>query len=286
MVTPFTPALEVDYDRAAELAVKLVEQGNDGLVVFGTTGESPTLSFEEKINLLKTVRRAVGPDVPVIAGTGSNNTAASVKLSQAAAEAGASGFLLVAPYYNKPSQEGLYKHFKTIAEATNLPVILYNIPGRSNIEIKPDTLVRLSEIPQVIAVKEAIPTIDPISELRYLLHRADSHLDIYSGDDSNTLAQLAVGGYGVISVAGHLVAKELKKMIESFIAGEVEAAESIHRRLFPLFKVLFITTNPVPVKAALKLLGFPVGSVRLPLVAATAEQEAEIEAVLQQLNLI
>ncbi|MBI3927425.1 MAG: 4-hydroxy-tetrahydrodipicolinate synthase [Armatimonadetes bacterium] len=298
MVTPFTPRLEVDYDRAGELARKLVAEGNDGLVVCGTTGESPTLGTDEKIRLFRAVRAAVGDEVPMLAGTGSNNTRASVELSRAAAEAGASGLLLVAPYYNKPSQEGLYQHFKTVAESTDLPVMLYNIPGRTGVEISPETLARLAEIPQIVAVKESLPSIDPVSDLLARLRGAKvpaatvgaemprQPMRVYSGDDSNTLPQLAVGGHGVVSVAGHLAAGEMREMILHYLAGRVKQAQEIHLRLFPLFRGLFITSNPVPVKAALRMVGFPVGSVRAPLVEATAAEEKQIEAMLKAVGLL
>ncbi len=275
MVTPFTPSLEVDYDRAVELARKLIAEGNDGLIVAGTTGESPTLSKAEKLELFKRVKQAVGKDVPIVAGTGSYATQASIELSQAAAETGVDGLLLVAPYYNKPPQEGMFLHFQAIARATRLPIMLYNIPGRTGIELLPETLARLGEIPSIQAVKQSLPSLDPINELAI---RSD--LAQYSGDDGNTLPILALGGVGVVSVAGHVAAGPIKRQIEAFLAGQVGEAARLQRQLYPLFTGLFKTSNPILVKAALKKLGFPVGGLRPPLIEATPEQEQALDKVL------
>ncbi|MEW6283349.1 MAG: 4-hydroxy-tetrahydrodipicolinate synthase [Candidatus Eremiobacterota bacterium] len=284
MVTPFGADLEVDYDRAAELARKLVSDGNDCLVVAGTTGESPTLTREEKLTLFSTVKQAVGKNVQVIAGTGSNSTKATVELSQAAERAGADGLLLVAPYYNKPPQEGLYRHFKSVAEACSLPIMLYNIPGRTGIEISPEVLARLAELPTVVAVKQSLPGLEPISDL--LVRLQGRELAVYSGDDASTLPILALGGVGVVSVAGHIAARPMKEMIEHFFQGRVREAQQVHQRLYPIFTGLFRATNPILVKAALKRLGFPVGGVRLPLVDASPEQEARLTEALAESDLL
>ena len=281
MVTPFDAGGAVDYAKAAQLARRLIEAGNDGLVVAGTTGESPTLSDEEKIRLFRTVKDAVGDRAKVIAGTGTYDTAHSIHLSQEAARAGCDGLLLVNPYYNRPSQDGLYAHFRAIAESTPLPVMLYNIPGRTAVNCTPDTIARLAEIPNIVAVKEAAGSLDQVSEIRI---KTPERFAIYSGDDSLTLPKLAVGAVGVVSVAGHLVAGEIQQMIRAYFAGQVADALRLHRRLFPLFKVLFITTNPVPVKAALRLLGFDCGRPRLPLVDVTPKEEEQIRGVLRSLD--
>ncbi len=296
MVTPFDQDGQVDYSQAARLAERLVEQGNDSLVVCGTTGESPTLSGEEKLKLFETVKKAVGPSVPVIAGTGSNSTAGSIEFSQKAQEAGADALLLVAPYYNKPSQEGLYQHFLAILEAVEIPAMLYNIPGRCGVEILPDTLVRLAEHPRAVAVKQSLPSIDPVSELASRLRhvkvpagakgKQDSAMTTYSGDDSSLMPHLSVGGYGVVSVAGHVAGPQMREMIEAFHAGQVHQAVALHQRLFPLFKGLFITSNPAPVKAALKLLGFDAGGVRLPLVECNRDEVKKVQSVLQEVGLL
>jgi len=282
MVTPMDRTLAVDYDRAAALAKRLVDAGSDGLVVCGTTGEAPTLTDDEKIRLFRTVREAVGPRAKIIAGTGTYDTAHSIHLTREAERAGCDGVLLVNPYYNKPSQEGLYRHFKAVAESTSLPVMLYNIQGRTSVNCEPATIARLAEVPNIAAVKEASGSLDQMSQIRKLT-RPEFHL--YSGDDSLTLPLLAVGGTGVVSVASHLAGREIKAMIQAYQAGDVRQAQTLHFRLWPLFKVLFITTNPVPVKAALALSGFDVGGLRLPLVEATAKEREAIGVVLKELAL-
>jgi 4-hydroxy-tetrahydrodipicolinate synthase len=283
MVTPMDRQLAVDYDRAAALAKRLVDSGSDGLVVCGTTGESPTLTDEEKVRLFRTVREAVGSRAKVIAGTGTYDTAHSIHLTREAERAGCDGVLLVNPYYNKPSQEGLYRHFKAVAESTQLPVMLYNIQGRTSVNCEPATIARLAEVRNIVAVKEASGSLDQMSQIRKL---TPPEFHLYSGDDSLTLPLLAVGGTGIVSVAGHLAGREIKAMIQAFQAGDVRRALELHLRLWPLFKVLFITTNPTPVKAALALAGFDVGGLRLPLVEATAKEREQIAAVLKDLALL
>ncbi len=283
MVTPMDRNLAVDYARAAALARRLIENGSEGLVVCGTTGESPTLTDEEKVRLFYTVREAVGPKAAVIAGTGTYDTAHSIHLTREAERAGCDGVLLVNPYYNKPSQEGLYQHFKAIAESTRLPVMLYNIQGRTSVNCEPATVTRLAKVPNIVAIKEASGSLEQMSQIRKL---TPPEFQMYSGDDSLTLPLLAVGGAGVVSVASHLAGREIRQMIDAFFAGDVRRATEIHLRFWPLFKVLFITTNPVPVKAALALAGFDVGSLRLPLVEATPKERDQIAAVLKELALI
>jgi 4-hydroxy-tetrahydrodipicolinate synthase len=283
MVTPFDADGRVDYARAAVLTGRLIASGNDGLVVAGTTGESPTLSDDEKVRLFGAVKEAAGDRAKVIAGTGTYDTAHSIHLSKEAHRVGADGLLLVNPYYNRPSQDGLYAHFRAVAESTPLPVMLYNIPGRTGVNCMPETMARLAETPNIVAVKEAAGSLDQVSEIRV---RTPDRFSIYSGDDSLTLPKLAVGATGVVSVAGNLAGAEIQAMIHAFLAGRVEEALRLHRRLWPLFKVLFITTNPVPVKAALRLAGFDCGRVRLPLVDATPKEEEQIQVVLRALGLM
>jgi 4-hydroxy-tetrahydrodipicolinate synthase len=286
MVTPFTDDGEVDYAGAQNLAVQLIGDGNDGLVICGTTGEAPTLTGEEKVGLWTSVKEAVGPSVPVIAGTGSYCTRSTIALSNRAQEAGVDGLLLVAPYYNKPSGQGLLEHFKAIHDATDLPIMLYNIPGRTGVEIPVPVLEELAAMPRIVAVKQSLP-IDPVSRLLARLgSKGQTSFDTYSGDDSQTLPQLAVGGVGVVSVAGHVAAKPIKEMIAAYGDGKVTEAAALHQRLFPLFEVLFITSNPVPVKVALRLMGRPAGPVRLPLWAATPEQEAQVASVMREIGLL
>jgi 4-hydroxy-tetrahydrodipicolinate synthase len=279
MATPFGAEGSVDFDRAASLAKRLVDTGSESLVVAGTTGESPTLADEEKVRLFRVVKEAIGGRAAVLAGTGTYDTAHSVHLSREAKRAGADGLLLVVPYYNRPSQEGLYRHFRTIAESVELPVMMYNIPGRTGTNMLPEVIARLAEVPNVVAVKEAAGSLDQVSDIR---RRAPEEFLIYSGDDSLTLPFLSVGAAGVVSVASHLVGREIGEMIEAYNAGRVADARRIHLRLLPLFKVLFIAPNPVPLKAAMKMSGFAIGEPRLPLVPATESERAQIAAVLRE----
>jgi len=283
MVTPFNENLEVNYDAAQALAELLVQTGSSGLVVSGTTGESPTLTHEEKITLFRKVKEAVGNRAAVLAGTSTYDAAESVRLSQEAERAGVDGLLLVAPYYNRPSQEGLYQHFKTIAHAVDLPVMIYNIPGRTGVNVEPSTLLRLAEITNVVAVKEASGNLNQMSEI--CAGAPDGFL-VYSGDDSLTLPLLAVGGVGVVSVASHVVGRDIRRMCEAFFAGKVQEATKLHHRMLPLFKALFCTTNPVPVKAALNMLGANVGGVRLPLVEANDREREIIRKALRDYGLL
>ena len=283
MVTPFKDDLSVDYEGAQKLAVHLCEAGNDGLVVAGTTGESPTLSKQEKISLFSAIKEAVGNKAQIIAGTGSNSTADSIYLTQEASKIGVDGIMAVVPYYNKPNQEGLYQHFKAIAMETPLPVMLYNVPGRTGTNLLPETVARLSAIENIVALKEAAGNLDQVSTLKTLL---PEDFLIFSGDDSLTLPMLAVGAYGVVSVAGHLVGNEIKRMITSYINGDVHQSRMIHQQLIPLFKAIFVTTNPIPVKKALSLLGLPSGGLRLPLVEATTRETEIIKETLTKLNLL
>ncbi len=283
MVTPFKKDLTIDFDQVKKLARHLVQSGSDGLVVSGTTGESPTLTKEEKVELFRVVVEEVGGDAVVIAGTGSNDTAASIELTQIAEKVGADGVLLVAPYYNKPSQEGLYQHFKTIAQSTNLPVMLYNIPGRTAINVLPQTVVRLSAIDNIVAIKEASGSLDQVSELRRSL---PDHFAIYSGDDSLTLPILSLGGRGVISVASHIIGQRIQEMVNAYTSGNITMATKIHCSLFPIFKGMFITTNPVPVKTALNMLGWQVGAPRLPLVDASPDEKDVIKKLLFDAKLL
>lgn len=283
MVTPFNKDLSINYSQARKLARHLVQSGSDGLVVVGTTGESPTLTKDEKVELFRAVVEEVGGDAVVIAGTGDYSTSETVALTRAAQKVGADGVMLVSPYYNKPSQEGLYQHFKAVAESTDLPIILYNIPGRTSVNLLPQTVARLSQVKNIVAIKEASGSMDQVSELRRVL--PDSFA-IYSGDDSLTLPILALGGKGVISVLSHLAGERIKEMINAYTSGNTTLATDIHLELFPLFKGMFITTNPVPIKAALNLLGWDAGKPRLPLVEATAAEKESIKKLLEDLKIL
>ncbi|MEW6183918.1 MAG: 4-hydroxy-tetrahydrodipicolinate synthase [Bacillota bacterium] len=284
MVTPFDRDGAVNFDQAKKLARYLVENGSDGVVVAGTTGESPTLSKDEKVALFGAVVEEIGGKAAVVAGTGSYATADSIALTKAAEKAGADGVMLVAPYYNKPSQEGLYRHFRAVAESTGLPVMVYNIPGRTAVNVLPATVARLAnDVPNIKAIKEASGNLDQVTELRRIL---PDEFAIYSGDDALTLPILAVGGKGIVSVVAHLAGNRLKEMINAYAGGNVTLAAKIHRELFPLIKGMFITTNPVPVKAALGLLGINVGVPRLPLVEATAEEKEKLTKLLRESGLL
>jgi len=262
MVTPFDNRGMVDYEQAKKLALALLDSGSEGLVVVGTTGESPTLIREEELRLFAEVKSAVGERGSVIAGTGSNSTAEALEATKGAERIGVDACLLVVPYYNKPTQEGLYQHFKTIAQGTNLPCILYNVPSRTVTSLSAETVIKLSHINNIIGIKEASGNLGGISKI--IAETGDEFL-VWSGNDSDTLPILALGGYGVISVASHLVGNQIREMIDSFTSGKMDKAASIHRRLLPLVNALFIVSNPIPIKYALNYIGFNVGKPRLPL---------------------
>jgi len=284
MVTPFAADGKVDYAVAEKLASWLVGNGSDSLVLCGTTGESPTLSWNEEHELFQVVQKAVAGKAKVIAGTGSNSTSEAIAATEKAAKLGLDGSLQVVPYYNKPPQEGLYQHFRAIADSCpSLPMMLYNIPGRTGTNMQPETIARLAEIDNIVAIKEASGNLDWVSQIRCL---TPPEFEIYSGDDSLTLPIIAVGGKGVVSVAAHLVGNQLQEMIQALGAGQTQKATQIHLQLFPLFKALFTTTNPIPVKAALRLQGWEVGSTRLPLAEPPEHVNQTIKNVLTELNLL
>jgi 4-hydroxy-tetrahydrodipicolinate synthase len=285
MVTPFAEDLSVDLDAAAALASHLVESGNDGIVVTGTTGESPTLSLSERADLYRVVKQTVGGRAVVIAGTGTNDTAHSIEYSRAAEKAGVDGLLLVTPYYNNPPQEALYRHFKAIAEATALPAMLYNVPSRTVRNIEAATTLRLArDVENITSVKEASGNLGQISTI---LAGAPEGFAVYSGDDMATLPMLAMGAVGVVSVAAHVVGPQMRAMITEFLAGEVARAAEWHQRLTPVFHALFCTTNPIPLKAALDHLGLPGGGrLRPPLIEATEAERRQVVEALAALGVI
>lgn len=270
MVTPFKGDGTIDFEATTALVNHLIENGSDSLVVCGTTGESPTLTTEEKVQLFTHVVSVVDGRVPVIAGTGSNNTMASIELTKKAEQLGVDGIMLVVPYYNKPSQEGMYQHFKAISESTALPIMLYNIPGRSAVNMNVDTIVRLSKINNIVAVKEASGDLLAMTEI---IAKTDEDFHLYSGDDGITLPVLAIGGKGVISVAAHIVGNEMQEMIAAFKEGELEKAQYYHQQLLPVIKALFLAPNPTAVKGALQLQGHAVGGLRLPLVPLSEKEK-------------
>jgi 4-hydroxy-tetrahydrodipicolinate synthase len=282
MVTPFAPDGQVDLDLAARLADHLVRHGSEGLVICGTTGESPTLSWEEQHQLFAAVKDAVAGRAQLIAGSGSNCTAEAVEATREAAALGADGALVVVPYYNKPPQQGLEAHFRAIANAApELPLMLYNIPGRTGTSLQPETVLRLLDLPNVLSFKAASGTTEEVSALRSL---CGDRLAIYSGDDALTLPMLAVGAVGVVSVASHLAGPQISAMIQAFLQGDWATALDLHEQVLPLSKALFCTTNPIPVKAALELCGWPVGAPRLPLLAADAAVKQRLSETLAALR--
>jgi 4-hydroxy-tetrahydrodipicolinate synthase len=278
MVTPFNKEGEVDYEQARKLALALLDSGSDGLVVVGTTGESPTLVRKEEIRLFTEVKSAVGERGSVIAGTGSNSTAEALSATKEAERVGVDACLLVVPYYNKPTQDGLYQHFKTIAQKTSLPCILYNVPSRTVVGLSADTVIKLSKIDNIVGLKEASGNLEQVSKV---IAGAEEGFLVWSGNDSDTLPILTLGGYGVVSVASHLVGGQIRAMIDNFTSGKIEAAAGIHRCLLPLVDALFIVSNPIPVKYALNYAGFPVGKPRLPLTEPDEKSAAIIRKTLK-----
>jgi len=277
MITPFTSSGEVDYEQTWRLARFLVDHGSDGLVVTGTTGESPTLSSEEKVAIYRTVVEAVGEKAQVIAGAGTYDTAESVELTRRAAEVGCHGVMAVTPYYSRPPQQGLIEHFTAVAEASDLPVLLYNIPSRTGRRIELDTLARLAEHPQIVAVKDAVGELTFTTKTRLATGEGFA---IYSGDDINTLPMMAVGAVGIVSVAAHLAGKQIKAMVEAALRGDLATATRLHLALAPLAGALFLEPNPMPVKAAMNALWEPVGDPRLPLVPASDETIQKVKETL------
>jgi 4-hydroxy-tetrahydrodipicolinate synthase len=284
MVTPFTEEGQVDYGMAEKLTNHLILNGSDSLVVCGTTGESPTLSWEEEHDLFRAVQGAAAGRAKIIAGTGSNSTSEAIAATKKAAELGLDGSLQVVPYYNKPPQEGLYHHFRAIAEACpDLPLMLYNVPGRTGCNLAPETVIRLADIDNIVAIKEASGNVDQTAQIRCAV---DASFEIYSGDDSLTLPLMSVGAQGVVSVASHLVGKQMQTMIQAFLSGDNQGAIELHLKLFPLFKVLFCDTNPLPVKTALILQGWNLGSFRPPLYPLDPNRTKQLMQVLKDLSLL
>jgi 4-hydroxy-tetrahydrodipicolinate synthase len=278
MVTPFDEKGAVDYAQAKRLAVALLDSGSDGVVVAATTGEAPTLTWEEEMRLFTEVKSAIGDRGTIVAYTGSNSTAEAVEATRGAEKIGVDACLLVVPYYNKPTQDGIYQHFKTVAESTSLPIIMYNIPSRVVVNMTVDTIVRLSQIDNIIGVKEASGNMDHVAQT---LNNAREGFLIWSGNDNDTFSIMALGGYGVIGVVTHLVGQQVREILDNILKNDVRAAATIHRHLLPLVNSLFIVSNPAPVKYALNHLGFRVGKPRLPLVGPDEKAAATIRDTLK-----
>jgi 4-hydroxy-tetrahydrodipicolinate synthase len=281
MVTPFDSKGHIDFPKTTQLVNYLLANGTESLVVAGTTGESPTLSKEEKLALFEHVVKVVEKRVPVIAGTGNYNTYESTELTKKAEQLGVDAIMLVAPYYNKPSQEGLYQHFKAIAESTTLPVMVYNIPGRSAVNIDADTVIRLASIDNIVAVKEASGN---LSAMAKIIANTPEDFYLYSGDDGVTIPVLAIGGTGVVSVASHVIGNEMQEMVNTFLSGDLQKAAKLHQQLLPIMEGLFKAPSPVPVKTALQLKGLNVGSVRLPLIPLTEQERIQLFELLTEKN--
>jgi 4-hydroxy-tetrahydrodipicolinate synthase len=279
MVTPFKENDEVDYEQAKKLALALLSSGSDGVVVAATTGEAPTLTWEEEMRLFKELKSAVGDRGNVIAYTGSNSTKEAAENTEKAEKIGVDACLSVVPYYNKPNQEGIYQHFKTIAENTSLPIIMYNIPSRVVVEMSAETIVRLSQIKNIVGVKEASGKMDLVAQT---INNARKDFLIWSGNDNDTFPIMALGGYGVIGVTTHLVGKQYKKMIDLILSDKIQEAAAIHRKLVPLVNAMFSIPSPAPIKYTLNYLGFNVGKPRLPLVPPTEKEAEKIIAELKK----
>ena len=279
MISPFDEEGNVDYQQAKRLANALIDSGSDSLVVTGTTGEGPTLSDEEKIRLYGEVKEAIGDRGAVIAGTTDNNTAKSIELSIEAEAAGADAILMTVPAYNKPPQEGLYQHFKSIAANTHLPGVLYNVTSRTSLNMSHETTIKLSHIDNIVGIKEAGSDLDQIARI---IDGTEKDFLVWSGNDNETFYIMGMGGYGVVSVASHLVGNQIKQMMGLLLEGDVEGAAAEHRRLLPLFKILFVESNPIPVKYAVNSLGFNAGEPRLPLVLPQEKTVAELTKVISQ----
>ncbi|PIC79988.1 4-hydroxy-tetrahydrodipicolinate synthase [Sporosarcina sp. P18a] len=282
MVTPFDERGDIDYPATKTLINHLLANGTDALVVAGTTGESPTLTAQEKVDLFKFTVQTVAGRAPVIAGTGTNSTRESIDLTIQAEEAGVDGIMLVVPYYNKPCQEGLYQHFKTVAQTTTLPIMLYNIPGRSAVNMLPETIIRLANnVSNITSVKEASGDLEAVAAI--IEHTGDDFF-VYTGDDASTLPVLAIGGTGIVSVSAHIIGNEMAEMVRHFKTGNTKQAATIYRGLLPIMQAMFAAPNPSPTKAALNLMGVPVGGVRLPMMALPDEQVESLKDLLALRN--
>jgi 4-hydroxy-tetrahydrodipicolinate synthase len=278
MVTPFDRDGEVDFGQVRVLTGALLDSGSDGLVVAGTTGESPALTLKEKWRLFAEVKKAAGGRGTIIAGTGNYNTRESIELTQEAERIGVDAVLLVVPYYNKPTQEGMFRHFESIARSTSLPCILYNVPSRTSCNLAADTVIRLSQIPNIVGIKEASGDLEQSARI---IEHVREDFRVWSGNDQDTLPLLAIGAYGVVSVLSHIVGAQIQSMIDAWFDGRTANAAAIHRRLMPLVKAMFLVSNPIPVKFALNELGMQVGTPRLPL---TEPDESTASAIRAELS--
>lgn len=281
MITPFNENGDINYEMAAKLGKAIVDSGSDGLVIGGTTGEAPTISDEEKLKLFSIVKESIGSENALIAGTTNNDTKASIKLSKLAESENVDGLLLTVPSYNKPTQDGLYEHFKAISESVSIPCILYNVPSRTSLNMTDETTIKLSELDNIVGIKEASNDLDQITRI---INNTSDDFKVWSGNDNETLYIMSAGGYGIVSVAGHIVSSQIKKMIEYLLEGNIELAGKEHRRLLELFNVIFIVTNPIPIRYYVKKSGFDIGSPRLPMTEPDAETKFILDKSLEKYN--
>jgi len=284
MVTPFDEKGEIDEEGLRKNVEFQIKNGIHGLVPVGTTGECSTLSYDEHIRVIEVVVDAARGRVPVLAGTGSNSTWEAIMLTRRAKEVGADGALVVVPYYNKPTQAGLYAHFKRIAEEVDIPIVIYNIPSRTGVNMLPETVAKLAELENIVGIKEASGDMQQVKRIMELVRRED--FIVTSGNDSDTLEIMRMGGVGVISVASNIIPNEIVQLVEAARSGDWETAEKIHQKLLPLFRALFIETNPVPVKTAMRWLGMSAGGVRLPLVEMEPENQQKLRQTLVELGIL
>lgn len=280
LVTPFKDG-EIDYEKLGELVEYHIANGTNAIIPCGTTGESPTLTHREHGEVVGKVIEVANGRIPVIAGTGSNNTSEAVSMTSHAKEAGADGSLLITPYYNKPTQKGIYEHYKAILEEVDIPIIVYNVPSRTGVSISPETVARLAEFDNIVAIKEATGDIDQASQI---LNMCD--ITVLSGDDSLTLPIMSIGGKGVVSVLANILPREVSELTSGFLKGDIENAQRLHNRLFPVCKAMFIETNPIPVKTAMKLLGRLNGEMRLPLCDMSEKHESQLKNILEENGIV
>ncbi len=281
MITPFYENVDINYEMAAKLSKAIVDSGSDGLVIGGTTGEAPTISDEEKLKLFSIVKESIGSENALIAGTTNNDTKASIKLSKLAESENVDGLLLTVPSYNKPTQDGLYEHFEAISESVSIPCILYNVPSRTSLNMTDETTVKLSELDNIVGIKEASNDLDQITRI---INNTSDDFKVWSGNDNETLYIMSAGGYGIVSVAGHIVSSQIKQMIEYLLEGNIELAGKEHRRLLELFNIIFIVTNPIPIRYYVKKSGFDIGSPRLPMTEPDAETKFILDKSLEKYN--
>ena len=282
MITPFDENGDINYDMAAKLSKAIIDSGSDGLVIGGTTGEAPTINDQEKLKLFSVVKESIGSEHALIAGTTNNNTKESVKLSKLAEAAEVDGLLLTVPSYNKPTQDGLYQHFRSISEEVSIPCILYNVPSRTSLNMTDETTIKLSDLKNIVGIKEASSDLDQITRI---ISNTSDDFKVWSGNDNETLYILAAGGYGIVSVAGHIVSSQIKELIGHILEGNIEVAGKEHQRLLEFFNIIFIVTNPIPIRYYVKKAGYDIGSPRFPMTEPVEQTKAILDESLKKYNI-